>query len=55
LVLEVLRAGIVSHGRPEEILTDKASKNWRLLNGSSLLPDVIAGAIYLDGVKENAA
>jgi transposase InsO family protein len=31
LVLEVLRAGIVSHGRPEEILTDNGSQyvTWR--------------------------
>jgi putative transposase len=36
-------------------LMESASKNWRLLNGSTLLGDVIAGAIYADGVKENAA
>ncbi|SRR5713226_3322145 len=36
-------------------LMESAAKNWRLLNGSSLLGDVIAGVVYLDGVKENAA
>jgi putative transposase len=36
-------------------LMESASKNWRLLNGSRLPGDVIAGAIYIDGVKENAA
>jgi len=28
-----------------------ASKRWRLLNGSNLLPDVIAGVQFIDGVK----
>lgn len=28
-----------------------ASKRWRLLNGSQLLPDVIAGVQFIDGVK----
>jgi len=28
-----------------------ASKRWRLLNGSQLIPDVIAGVQYIDGVK----
>jgi hypothetical protein len=36
-------------------LMESASKHWRLLNGSKLLGDVIAEAIYVDGVKENAA
>jgi hypothetical protein len=27
-----------------------ASKRWRLLNGSDLLPDVIAGVQFTDGV-----
>jgi transposase-like protein len=36
-------------------LMESASKHWRLLNGSRLLGDVIAGAVYVDGVKENAA
>ena len=37
LVLEVLRAGIASHGRPEEILTDNGSQyvTWR---GKSAFP-----------------
>ena len=29
-----------------------AQKKWRLLNGSSLLPDVIQGIKFIDGVKE---
>src|SRR3982075_3307691 len=32
-------------------LMQSASKNWRLLNGSQLLPDVIAGVKFVDGVK----
>jgi putative transposase len=28
-----------------------ASKRWRLLNGSNLIPDVIAGVQFIDGVK----
>jgi putative transposase len=33
-------------------LTESASKNWRALNGSELLPDVISGVRFSDGVKE---
>jgi len=33
-------------------LTESASKNWRCLNGSELIPDVIAGAVFVDGVKD---
>jgi putative transposase len=36
-------------------LMESASKHWRMLNGSRLLHDVIAGVVYVDGVKENAA
>jgi putative transposase len=38
-------------------LMESASKRWRLLNGASLLPDVIQGVKFVDGVKstENAA
>jgi transposase-like protein len=36
-------------------LMESASKHWRLLNCSRLLQDVIAGVVYVDGVKENAA
>jgi transposase-like protein len=36
-------------------LMESAAKNWRVLNGSMLLGDVIAGVLYLDGVKKNAA
>ncbi len=36
-------------------LMESASKHWRLLNGSGHLRDVIAGATYTDGVKQNAA
>jgi transposase-like protein len=32
-----------------------ASKHWRLLNGSILLPDVIAGVQFIDGVKSQEA
>jgi putative transposase len=36
-------------------LMESAAKHWRGLNGSVLLPDVIAGVAYVDGVKQNAA
>jgi transposase-like protein len=32
-------------------LVESAQKNWRKLNGSALLPEVIAGVIFNDGVK----
>jgi putative transposase len=32
-------------------LMQSASKRWRLLNGSQLLPEVIAGARFVDGIK----
>jgi putative transposase len=35
-------------------LIDSAQKRWRKLNGSVLLPDVIAGAIFKDGMKSAA-
>jgi transposase-like protein len=36
-------------------LMESASKHWRMLNGSRLLQDVIAGVVYVDGIKGNAA
>jgi putative transposase len=36
-------------------LMESAATHWRLLNGSKLLGDVIAGVVYVDGVRENAA
>jgi putative transposase len=36
-------------------LMESAAKGWRTLNGSRLLEDVIAGIIYVDGEKKNAA
>ena len=33
-------------------LTESASKTWRALNGSELLPDVISGVRFCDGIKE---
>jgi putative transposase len=32
-------------------LMQSAQKKWRLLNGAVLLPDVIAGIPFLDGIK----
>jgi transposase-like protein len=32
-------------------LMQSAAKRWRLLNGSTLLPDVIAGVQFIDGIK----
>jgi transposase-like protein len=36
-------------------LVQSASANWRALNGSNLLADVIAGVQFVDGVKLQAA
>ena len=36
-------------------LMQSASKKWRLLNGSQLLPDVIAGVQFVDGIKPQTA
>ena len=36
-------------------LTLAAEKRWRRLNGSALLPDVIHGVRFVDGIKEQAA
>lgn len=36
-------------------LMESAAKGWRALNGALLLADVIAGVVFKDGVKENAA
>ena len=36
-------------------LMESASKTWRALNGSALVRDVIAGAVFADGVKKAAA
>jgi putative transposase len=33
-------------------LMESASKGWRALNGSKLLPEVIAGVVFIDGVKQ---
>jgi putative transposase len=33
-------------------LMQSASKNWRLLNGHKLIPDVIRGVPFLDGIKQ---
>jgi putative transposase len=33
-------------------LMESASKRWRALNGSALIPDVIAGVQFADGVKQ---
>jgi putative transposase len=36
-------------------LLENASKTWRKLNGSDLLPAVVAGTIYEDGIQKVAA
>ena len=36
-------------------LAESASKKWRALNGSSLLPDVIQGIPFIDGIKQEQA
>jgi len=37
------------------MLMQSASRRWRLLNGSNLLPDVIQGAKSIDGIKPQQA
>jgi len=32
-------------------LMQSAQRRWRLLNGSNLLPDVIQGTQFIDGIK----
>ena len=36
-------------------LMQSAEKRWRLLNGSNLLPDVIQGTAFIDGIKPQEA
>ena len=36
-------------------LMQSAEKRWRLLNGAKLLPDVIQGATFIDGIKPQEA
>jgi hypothetical protein len=36
-------------------LMQSAQKKWRLLNGSQLLPDVIQGVPFTDGIKSQVA
>jgi putative transposase len=36
-------------------LMESASKKWRTLNGSTLLPDVVKGIVFVDGVKQQPA
>jgi putative transposase len=36
-------------------LMEAASKKWRTLNGSTLLPEVVKGAVFVDGVRQQPA
>ncbi len=36
-------------------LAESASRGWRLLNGSQLLPEVIQGTVFVDGLKQDQA
>ncbi len=36
-------------------LVQSAEKHWRALNGSALIPEVIAGVQFIDGLKKDAA
>jgi len=36
-------------------LAQCAAKKWRCLNGATLLPDVIRGTKFIDGIKDAAA
>jgi putative transposase len=35
-------------------LMESASKKWRALNGSTLLPEVVRGTVFIDGIKKEA-
>ena len=34
-------------------LMQSASKRWRLLNGSKIIPDVIRGVKFIDGIRQD--
>ena len=34
-------------------LMESAAKKWRLLNGANIIPDVIQGTTFVDGIKED--
>jgi hypothetical protein len=36
-------------------LVQSAEKRWRVLNGSTLIPEVVAGVAFVDGLKKDAA
>ena len=36
-------------------LMESASKKWRALNGSALLPEVVKGTVFVDGVRQKPA
>jgi putative transposase len=36
-------------------LMESASKKWRTLNGSTLLPEVVKGTVFVDGVRKQPA
>ena len=36
-------------------LMEAASKKWRTLNGSTLLPEVVKGVVFVDGVRKKPA
>ena len=36
-------------------LVQSAEKRWRVLNGSTPIPEVIAGVEFVDGLKKDAA
>ena len=36
-------------------LMEAASKKWRTLNGSTLLPEVVKGTVFVDGVRQQPA
>jgi putative transposase len=36
-------------------LMESASKKWRALNGSTLLPEVVQGTVFIDGIKKKPA
>jgi putative transposase len=36
-------------------LMESASKRWRALNGSTLLPEVVKGTVFVDGVEQKPA
>ena len=36
-------------------LMESAAKKWRLLNGAQIIPDILQGIQFIDGIREEKA